>query len=179
MSAKLPVSKPSQWACRTQREANEMTDWVNAELDRIHAYADVAISAVTMHEEDKWRPDGETPDWAIAMMTVGSAIEEADEKGDIEPLRKDLLHLTGHDLARFLKRPKRKRGKKFSKDDSNDRVKKAVTDVLVIRALWRREFPGHHKRPKGDLVKAERIAADRNGVSFEAIDSKLKNPRRK
>jgi hypothetical protein len=44
--------------------------------------------------------------------------------------------------------------------------------------LWRREFPSHYKRPKGDLVKAERIAADRNKVSVAAIESKLKNPRR-
>ena len=57
-------------------------------------------------------------------------------------------------------------------------MKKAATDVLFIRELWRREFPGHHKRPKGDLVKAERIAADRNKVSIAAIESKLKNPRR-
>ena len=35
MSDKLPVSKPSQWACRTPLEAKAMTDWVNAELDRI------------------------------------------------------------------------------------------------------------------------------------------------
>ena len=123
-------------------------------------------------------PDSETPDWAIVMMNVGEAIKQADDKGDIEPLRKDLLHLTGHDLARFLKPPKRKRGEKFSKDDSNDRAKKAATDVLFIKELWRREFPGHQRRPKGDLVTAERIAADRNKVSIEAVESKLKNPRR-
>ena len=37
MSDKLPVSKPSQWACRTPLEAKAMSDWVNAELDRIDA----------------------------------------------------------------------------------------------------------------------------------------------
>ena len=90
-----------------------------------------SVRVGTMHDEDKWKSDGETPDWAIAMMVVEQAIKQADDKGDIEPLRKDLLHLTGHDLARFLKRPKRKRGEKFSKDDSNDRAKKAATDVAV------------------------------------------------
>ena len=130
MSDKLLVRKPSQWACRTPVEAKAMTDWVNAELDRMDAYADASISVRTMHEEDKWRPDSETPDWAIAMMNVGQSIEHADNRGDIEPVRKDLLHLTGHDLARFLKPPKRKRGKKFSKDESNDLAKKAASEVL-------------------------------------------------
>ena len=176
MSDKLLVRKPSQWACRTPVEDKAMTDWVNAELDRIGTNPFRRFSA--MLDERKWEPDGESPDSLIAFLAVERAIKHADDKGDIEPLRKDLLHLTGHDLARFLKRPKRKRGEKFKKDDSSDRVKKAVTDVWLIKELWRREFPGHHKRPKGDLVTAERIAADRNKVSLAAIESRLKNPRR-
>jgi hypothetical protein len=178
MSDKRSVSKPLQWACRTPLEAKAMTDWVNAELDRVDAISDSFARAGTMLEEDKWRSDGETPDWAIVWMVVEKAIKQADEKGDIEPLRKDLMHLTGHDLARFLKHPKRKRGEKFSKDNSCDRATRAALEVLFIRTLWRREFPGHYKRPKGDLVKAERIAADRNKISIAAIESKLKNPRR-
>jgi hypothetical protein len=153
-----------------------MTDWVNAELDRRGTNSARWFSAWL--DEIKWEPDGEASDSLIAFLAVERAIKHADEEGDIEPLRKDLWHLTGHDLARFLKRPKRKRGEKFSKDDGYDRVKKAATDVLFIRMLWRREFPSHYKRPKGDLVKAERIAADRNKVSVAAIESKLKNPRR-
>ena len=149
MSDKLPVSKPSQWACRTKREADAMRDWVNAELDHMDAIRDNFLHFANFNEEDKWNSDGETPDWAIAMMVVAKAIKQADDKGDIEPLRKDLLHLTGHDLSRFLKRPKLKRGGKFSKDDRNDRAKKAATDVVFINALWRREFPGHRETPKG------------------------------
>jgi hypothetical protein len=180
-SDELPVSKPSQWGCRTPLEAKVMTDWVNAHLDRQQAFFDALSDVIKhiRHDEDKWSDGGETPDWAIAMMVVADAIKQADEKGDIEPLRKDLLHLTGHDLGRFLKRPERKRGEKFSKDNSNDRAKKAAADVRSIKQLWRQEFSGHHKRPKGDLVKAEDIAANRNKVSIAAIESKLKNPRRK
>ena len=81
-------------------------------------------------------------------------------------------------LARFLKPPKRKRGEKFSKDESNDRAKKAATDVLFIKKLWRQEFPAITD-VQGDLVTAEPIAADRNKVSIEAIESKLKNLSRK
>jgi hypothetical protein len=179
MSDKLPVSKPSQWACRTKLEADTMRAWVNTELDHMYAIRDNFLRFGTMHEEDKWRSDGETPDWAIVMMVVAEAIKQADDKGDIEPLRKDLLHLTGHDLSRFLKRPKQKRGGKFSKDDSNDRAKKATTDVGFINALWRREFPGHQRRPKGDRVTAASIAAERNGIDIVAVLSKRKNPSRK
>ena len=49
------------------------------------------------------------------------------------------LRLTGHDLARFLKRPKQKRGEKFSKGNGHDHVKKAATDVLFVR------FPESHQ----------------------------------
>ena len=132
-----------------------------------------------MLDEYKWEPDGEATDWEITWMAVERAIRHADNTGNLEPLRKDLLHLTGHDLSRFLKRPAKNRGERFSKDESNDRAKKAATEVRFIKELWRREFPGQHRRPKGDLVKAELIAADRNKVSIAAIESKLKNPHRK
>ena len=35
MSDKPSASKPSQWACRTKREADAMCAWVNAEMDRL------------------------------------------------------------------------------------------------------------------------------------------------
>ena len=72
------------------------------------------------------------------MMVIEKAIRHADKTGDIEPLRQDLEHLTGHDLARFLRPPPKTRGQKFTRT-SVDRAKQAAADVRAIRSLWRRE----------------------------------------
>jgi hypothetical protein len=154
-----------------------MTDWVNAELDRLFINPGSGKLRDIL-DEYKWAPDGEATDWEITWMAVERAVRRADNTGNLEPLRKDLLHLTGHDLSRFLKRPAKQRGEKFSKDVRNDRAKKAASQTLFIKELWRREYPGHHRRPKGDLVRAEDIAAKRNGITVEQVLSKLKNPRR-
>ena len=138
--SELPAAKPSQWACRTQSEADAMIAWVNAELDRLDAIG----KRYNNNDEDKWKPDGETPYWAIVMAAVEKSIKLVDETGDIEPLRRDLEHLTGIDLARFLKRPPRiTRG-----DSSSDWAKKAAADVRRIRAIWRREFPATTGDPR-------------------------------
>jgi hypothetical protein len=171
---KLPPTppKPPQWACSTSAEAKAMTDWVNAELDRHLVYLDVLNQMVTRSFEA--RTDAE-----YLRARVERTMRGADYTGNTEPLRETLRRLTRQDLGRFLKRPKLKTGEKFSKRNSSDHAKKAAADVLLIKALWSREFPGQQRRPKGDLVSAEKIAADRRKVSVEAVKSKRKNPRRK
>lgn len=147
-----------------------MTDWVNAELDRMKLMRERLTSGTA--QADKWQGDAETPDWVVAMMIIEKAIKHADKTGDVEPLREDLLHLTGHDLKRFLRPPRKTRGKKFTRD-SRDLATQAARDVRAIRKLLLREF-GHSKRPKGDFFKPEALAAERHGVSIESIESKLK-----
>lgn len=100
-----------RWACNNKLDAQAMTAWVNAELDRIEILAaNYSFDHFADDEDNKWQSDGETPDWAVTMMVIERAIELADTKRDIERLREDLLHLTGHDLGRFLKLPPKKRG---------------------------------------------------------------------
>jgi hypothetical protein len=154
------VNKLPQWECRTASEEKAMTDWVNAELNRIKIDSENFVrygeSRLTLDER----------------YVLERAIEEAD-RGNIESLRRLHPH-----LARFLQPPELGVGEKYQKDNSNDLVNKAVGDVQTIRLLWRRYFPDHKRRPKGDLVKAEQIAADRHGVDVKAVESKLKNPHR-
>ena len=76
-------------------------------------------------------------------------------------------------LARFIQRPKLKRGQRYSKDPENDRVGKAVYDVKLIRALWLQCYR-KTRRSKDDLVTAEQIAADRNGVDVNTVVNRLK-----
>jgi hypothetical protein len=167
------MSSLPRWECQTPDEAKAMIDWVNNELDRVKASADlwIRLGEELDDETKKWRSDGETPDWAVVMMVIERAVKKADA-GDIEPLRNDLLHLTGHDLGKFLKRPKLKRGEHFPKVEK-DPVAEAATAVKIIRKVWRRSF-GKVNRLKGDKVSAEQIAADRFGVPVETIINKLK-----
>jgi hypothetical protein len=172
----MQPAKPTHWECSNEVDARAMTAWVNFELDRLKAMRERFTGGPV--GVDKWRGDAETPDWAVTMMVIEKAIRHADKTGDVEPLRQDLLHLTGHDLKRLLRPPPKTRGQKFTRT-KEDRAKQAAADVRAIRALWRREFPGHRRRPKGDLVTAERIAAARHGVDVAAIESKMKRSRRR
>ena len=137
-----------------------MTDWANAELNRIKIDSENFVrygeSRLTLDER----------------YVLEQAIEEAD-RGNIESLQRLHPH-----LARFLRPPALGVGKKYHKDNSNDLVNKAVADVETIHLLWRHYFPDHKRRPKGDLVKAEQIAADRHGVDIKVVESKLKNRHR-
>jgi hypothetical protein len=172
----MQPAKPTRWECSNEVDAQAMIAWVNFELDRLKAIRERFTSGFA--ETDRWRGDAETPDWAVTMMVIEKAIRHADKTGDVEPLRQDLEHLTGHDLARFLRPPPKTRGQKFTRTSAN-RAKQAAADVRAIRALWRREWPSRKRRPKGDPVTAESIAAARHGVDVAVIESKLKkSPRR-
>jgi hypothetical protein len=158
--AATAMNKPHQWECQTPSEAKAMTDWVNAELDwiKIHSENFVRYGESTLTLDERY--------------ALEQAIEEAD-RGNVASLQRLYPH-----LARFLQPPALGVGEKYPKDNSNDPVNKAMVDVETIHLLWRRYFLDHKRRPKGDLVKAEQIAADRHGVDIKAVESKLKNRHR-
>jgi hypothetical protein len=169
-------AKPTRWECSNTADAQAMTAWINFELDRLKALREWFTGDSA--GDDKWQGDADTPDWVVTMMVIEEAIRHADKTGDLEPLLQDLEHLTGHDLARFLRPPPKTRGQKFTRTGA-DHAKQAAADVRAIRALLRWHYPDHKRRPKGDLITAERIAAARHGVSIAAIENKMKKPLRR
>jgi hypothetical protein len=149
------VSELPRWECRKAGDEQKMTKWVNDEIDRIETVSNRFLNY------------GESVLASDECYVKTQAIEQADQ-GNIEPLRRLLP-----EYARFLCRPKQGRGKRFPKDEKNDRVGRAVDDVTLIRALWQQHY-GRKNRPKNDPVTAEQIAADRWKVDVEAVVSRLK-----
>jgi hypothetical protein len=129
--------------CSTKAKKEEMIRWVNQMLDR-------------------FQPD-EQP------ASIAKAMELADKDGNIEPLRKALLQLTGRDLGRFLRRPKRKHGQHFSKAKKCDPVTEAAIDAKIVWWLWKLNYS---KRPIG--VNAIEIAAARHNVDVDKVKNKQK-----
>jgi hypothetical protein len=132
-----------------------MTEWVNDKIDQLETMS------------NRFLRYGETVLESDERHVKAQAIEQAD-RGNIEPLQRLLP-----EYARFLCRPKLKRGKRFPKDGNNDPVARAVDDVTLIRALWKQHY-GKKNRPKNDPITAEQIAADRWKVDVEAVVSRLK-----
>jgi hypothetical protein len=151
------MSKLPRWDCSKPRDAQDMIKWVKIELDRTRKPPGGWAEGLRMFDPEhvKFR-----------------AIEQA-EKGNMEPLRRLLPG-----LARFLHRPKQKRGKRFPKDKEGDPVTAAASDVKTIRKLWKTHY-GKMNRPKNDPITAEQIAADRHGVDVEEVVSRLKKIRLK
>lgn len=130
--------------CSTKLKRQAMIAWVNRMLDR-------------------FQPD-ERP------YSLEQAMRQADKDGDTEPLRQVLLQQTGHDLGRFLRKPKRAHGQHFPKTKASDPVTEAAIDAKIIWWLWRQNYP--KKLPIG--VNAVKIAAARHRVSVDAVINKGK-----
>ena len=144
------------WRCGNKRDAKTMVAWVNGHLDRAEALSKTFFELLRVFRNQ-----------------VGPVLKKPSDradKGDVEPLRKLFPY-----LARFIHRPKLKRGQRFPKDPENDRAERAVYDVKLIRALWM-QCTGKHADPRDDLVTAEQIAADRNGVDVNAVINRIKKP---
>jgi hypothetical protein len=129
-----------------------MIAWVNDELFQL----DVEKMRKDLSGENALAGDSYM-DWLI----------DQAEHGDIEPLRRHFPR-----LAPYLHLPKRKRGQRFLRDQSNP-VRGAVNDVTRIRAIWKKHF-GRKTRPKTDLVSAEQIAADRWEVDVDTVINRMK-----
>jgi hypothetical protein len=151
------MSERPVWKFRNKRDAKAMVDWVNEQLDR--ESSNPFLEHVKLVE-------------AMYGGSLEEAIERAD-KGDVEPLRRLFP-----ELARFIHRPRLKRGQRFPKNPETDPVGKAVDDYQSIRALWRRTY-GIKNRRTDDPVTALKIAADRNGVDVDKVINRLKKSRPK
>ena len=182
---KLPP--PPRWECLTECDAKVMTDWVNCELDDWRTFYKGLERVPADSTLRKFLTLGPAPaagklrslyeyktfvlKWDLAKRKLELAIEEADSRGNMEPLRVALLRLTGEDLSRFLERPKRKRGHGFPQ--KSDPIGEAVRDVRLIKWLWQGQFM-RKRRGRNDLVRATKIAADRHHVEEHAVINRMK-----
>jgi hypothetical protein len=169
------VTKLPPWHAHNPRERRAMERWVNQALDRAD---DLEMDDfMQAHYAECATFDFDLKKMALPRVGYGWEIEEA-ERGNIEPLRKRLPH-----LAKFLCRPKLRRGKHFPKAtvveltirrDGFDRVQEAVKDVRRIRALWK-QCCGKKNRRADDGPSAEDIAAGRwKGVDVDDIIQRMK-----
>jgi hypothetical protein len=168
---------PVPWIARKlPRDRERMRTLVNAALDEAIAIEDrkfAADIAKASHllSELLGRLDGDEKarrkDRGLAKEQEESALQEA-EQGNVEPLRKQ--HPS---LARFINRPRLKRGKHFKKKPPtdrltpHDRLKEALFELPRVRAFWKKHY-GKTNRPQGQLT-AEEIVAERWGLAEEEI----------
>ena len=171
---------PVPWIARKlPRDRERMRTLVNAKLDEAIAIeerkfaADIAKVGHLLSErlgrldndekarrkhrglakERKWREE--------------RALQQA-EQGNLEPLRKQYPG-----LARFINRPRLKRGEHFKKKPPtdhltpHDRLKEALFELPRVRAFWKKHY-GKTNRPQGQLT-AEEIVAERWGLAEEEI----------
>jgi len=146
--------------------------WVNAKLDKqedaFHRkMANDAKSLLRLlderscrlddHERERRKAAGlvKTQEWLEEL-----AIRQADEQGNIEPLRKQVQKQNPR-LARFIKLPRRGRGKRFEKPPhpASDRLDQAVAELRDARSFLQ-AFYKKTGRPRGRLT-AEQILAER------------------
>jgi hypothetical protein len=146
-------------------------DEVNAKLDAVHAGERNRLDAIGSHvaalseetstlisQANAQMVDDETPYGLLVQQLVKGTTAYAD-KGNIEPLRGVLEHITGVDLGRYLHDA---RGAGATKRLTP--IKAAVRDVRIVRS-----WPRPH--PIGD--KLLKIVAKRHGVAVEQIRSRL------
>lgn len=157
-----PLLERPQWHARSE----QMSAWVNQELDRIPPEYLEDFRSLT--DEDVARAYDLLNTWKEE--TLHDETEAAEKNGDIEPLRRKLPH-----LAKFLQLPKqlpgvrRTRLEKLRRDTA---VMGAINDAKRIRALWKLHYNKKNRRV-GD-VTAEEIAAARWGIDVEDVIAKLK-----
>jgi len=150
----LPPTPPP-WNASDQ----EMPDWSLACLDEMEAaIADVDMS---LPPDQRFKPFD-----MCQLMEPGSeawAIAEA-KRGNMDPLRKLYPQ-----LAEFLCPPRLKRGQHFKpvQWDKNARIRMARFDAYRIKVIWKGIY-GRCHRSKG-LITAEKIAAERWGISVKAL----------
>jgi len=152
-----------------------MIDWAAAMIDeddeaRSEALLfDLGVPPEHREKYFKWRREG------------GYELEAA-KHGFIEPAR-ELIRQRWPLLARLAQPPKLKRGEKYHPELAGIRtagqllhkadVKAAAKDVGRVRELWRAHYGKQNRRP-ADGPSAIDIAAERHGVSTDAVASHLK-----
>jgi hypothetical protein len=156
-----------------------MRTLVNAALDEAIAIeerkfaADIAIASHLLNERLGRLDDDEKArrkDRGLAKERKWQeewALQEAEQYGNLEPLRKQYPR-----LARFISRPPLKPGKHFKKKPPDhltphDRLKEAVFELPRVRAFWKKHY-GKTNRPKGQLT-AEEIVAERWDLDAEEV----------
>lgn len=135
-----------KWRSQDQRDVREMTRWVNDELNRM----DVAALRKDIKGESDY---------------VGWAIEQADKRASIEPLRNAFPN-----LARFLQFPKKRVGERGERKGF-DPIKGAALDVMRIQDLWKATY-GNKRRTTAP--SATEIAAERWDVPVSMVANKMK-----
>jgi hypothetical protein len=147
--------------------------WVNAKLDKqedaFHRkMANDAKFLLRLLDERSCRLDDDERERRKAAGLVKTrkwlkelAIRQADEQGNIEPLRKQ-MQKQDPDVARFIDLPRgRGRGKRFEKPPhpASDRLDQAVAELRDARSFLQ-AFYKKTGRPRGQLT-AEQILAER------------------
>jgi hypothetical protein len=92
------------------------------------------------------------------------------EHGDLGPLKKKYPH-----LARYLRLPKRARGKRFQQLPRVEALY-AASDVIEIRALWQKAYGKRNRSMHKGEITAEEIAARRWDVDEDEVHKVLKAP---
>jgi hypothetical protein len=135
-----------RWEAHNERDAMEMTRWVNDELNKQDIEA--------LRKDMKGESDYES--WAM---------QQADNHVSIGPLRKAFPN-----LARFLQFPVRKPGSRLPERGFSP-VKGAVADVGRIRDLWAKHYPGKRRMT---APSAESVAAERWQIETDTVINALK-----
>jgi DNA anti-recombination protein RmuC len=142
--------------------------WVNATLDEEDArfHQNLANNAATMQRLRVQYPDSRLDDDEKARRKIAAlrktqewleelAIRQADEQGNIEPLQKQNPR-----LARFIKLPRRGRGKRFERPlhPASDRLDQAVAELPRVRELLNLFHENKAGYPRGRLTAAQILA---------------------
>jgi hypothetical protein len=145
-----------------ERDHDRMINWLRSEMDKIY---DLEIDDYQRVQKRFADPARIEAYWKTICLNQA-------RHGNIGPLR-EFIRKRDPKLAEFINLPKRKKGVRFPKDKSSDKVDLAVADVGRIRSLWKKHF-GRLKRPKNDPLAAEQIAADWWDVEVEDVIERIR-----
>jgi hypothetical protein len=154
-----------------------MTKWVNEQLDR--------IKLAELEEAFQWANTPEVQEVVIHYDAGWGEEIQAAMYGDLTPIRKRLVTLARNpeeaaaltnivqQYVHFPPPQRGGRGKRRLSTLPHPRVVRAVADVERIITLWREEYK---RKNRSDLVTAEQIAAERNGITVDDIKNYKSHP---
>jgi hypothetical protein len=168
-----PDAKPP-WRERDAREREQMQRWVEAKLDAIMAESDAAFltaaaefSRLSPRRRSAFLKKAETfRNKTPRDVARRNALLDAAEHGDIAPLRQEVAKLDPR-YGRFVNLPRLHRGQHFKNrpppthdlTTPHGRLKEALHERPLIRAIWKQHYDGKVNRPKGQLTADEILAA--------------------
>jgi hypothetical protein len=150
---------------RDNHAEQQLIDLTNAKLDEEHALSEMLIQLREFSNAREFIPIVGY-DYGPYGPTLPPSLEialEAAKSGDITLLRRIYP-----ELVEYLQAPPHKRGRPAKPNA----VREAVSDVRLIRQIWKADKKHFGSRPQN--VTAEKIAADRWHVEEDTVRNRLK-----